>query len=358
MPHVENSWSQETWVTAEWSWDDPRAFAAWNSVAWGDIGVVDNRIWRTWESAEFSWNSYQADERWSDSFVSRFVLTASEDFGVGEAESNNETRNIKGRVEFSESATLISREDGRIEVLERLPFVGHLGKALHQNFAEQFAIVGGKVVKKPAIVELANIGLGDEFDRAAKYKQVLREALALNELPIKRYRAKFAEAIDVYDEYLRRGNAVISDMTFFTGAFSDLDFKNAVDVGAPPGYDQFRDFIQGDYEYQEALYRTVMESINDDRAILTTMRLDIDVPDVFDRGRGSITPAQASAGIGVVFERRFHVVPEITVTMRGGTIVAIPHVVSATTNGFTVKLLNPSNGEGVAGDFTWAAHGY
>jgi hypothetical protein len=66
----------------------------------------------------------------------------------------------------------------------------------------------------------------------------------------------------------------------------------------------------------------------------------------------------ALAGALIGFSRTFRVPPEVTMTHKGGTVVAIPRLSSAVTRtGFTAVLENTA-GTRVTGTFTWIAQGY
>jgi hypothetical protein len=139
-------------------------------------------------------------------------------------------------------------------------------------------------------------------------------------------------------------------------AITEQDFRDILDAGHPPGYSNFRDFISGDYTYQRALFRAILETDNADRGYINGLRVTVDVPDVFDRGTTQIS--DASAGIYVAFTRAFHIAPEVTLTHKGGTVVATPRIIgSITKSGFTA-VLETSAGTRVTGSFTWVAQGY
>jgi hypothetical protein len=158
------------------------------------------------------------------------------------------------------------------------------------------------------------------------------------------------------EQYRRHANGVISDMIVGTTEITEQDFAAIVEAGHPPGYTDFRDFIQGDYTYRRALFRAVLNSRNSDRGFIDALRVTVDVPDVFDRGTTQIT--DAAAGAAIYFSRSFRVAPEVTMTHKGGTAVAIPRLLGAvTTTGFTAVLEN-SSGTRVTGSFTWIAQGY
>ncbi|NDE54228.1 MAG: hypothetical protein EB069_06480 [Actinobacteria bacterium] len=134
------------------------------------------------------------------------------------------------------------------------------------------------------------------------------------------------------------------------------DFADILESGHPPGFTDFRDFIQGDYTYQRALFRAILTSSNADRGYIDGLRLTVDVPDVFDRGTAQVV--SAVSGVAVVFSRQFRVPPEVTLTFKGGTTVAVPRILgSVSITGFTAVLENTS-GVRVTGAISWVAQGY
>ncbi|CAN1541624.1 hypothetical protein MCEMAEM4_01800 [Burkholderiaceae bacterium] len=137
---------------------------------------------------------------------------------------------------------------------------------------------------------------------------------------------------------------------------TEQDFMDILESGHPPGYTNFRDFIQGDYTYQRALFRAVITSNNADRGYIDGLRVTVDVPDVFDRGTAQVV--NAANGVFVGFSRMFRVSPEVTLTFKGGTTVAVPRILgSVSTAGFTAVLEN-TTGVRVTGAISWVAQGY
>lgn len=192
---------------------------------------------------------------------------------------------------------------------------------------------------------------------AKDFGKGIAEAIAFTDAEKKNYSLPFSESVSVIDAYVRRANAIFSNMIVGTTDLTQISFDDIVDSGKIVGYDRFRDFIPGDYTYQKAMFRAILESVNADRARLTNMKVTVDVPDVFDRGQVTISAAQAATGVTVLFYRQFNVVPEVTVTMKGGTVFAIPNVTPSLT-GFSIILKDPATNAGVAGTVSWSAHGY
>ena len=200
------------------------------------------------------------------------------------------------------------------------------------------------------------LAFAENLGRTVVYKRLLQEGLGVSDALRRAMRLAAHEALALAEQYRRRANGVISDMIVASTEITEADFANIVEAGHPPGYTDFRDFIQGDYTYQKALFRAILKSRNSDRGFIDALRVTVDVPDVFDRGTVQITDAQAGAVIG--FSRTFRVPPEVTMTHKGGTVVAIPRLISLVTRtGFTAVLENTA-GTRVTGTFTWIAQGY
>ena len=200
------------------------------------------------------------------------------------------------------------------------------------------------------------VAWGEALGRTVAYRRNLTESLSVSDALRKALRLNAREALALAEQYRRHANGVISDMIVGTTEITEQDFAAIVEAGHPPGYTDFRDFIQGDYTYRRALFRAVLNSRNSDRGFIDALRVTVDVPDIFDRGTAQIT--DAAAGAAIYFSRSFRVVPEVTMTHKGGTAVAIPRLLGAvTTTGFTAVLEN-SSGTRVTGSFTWIAQGY
>lgn len=270
----------------------------------------------TWANASFAWGSGTASKTWEGSQVCDYVLDVTED------------------------VLAINVVDWRRRFLRVVENIG----------------VASSTSKRVTLGVAETLTVAEAFGRTVAYKLAIAEGLSIAEALSKGMSIHKTEAFSLSDEYLRRSNATISDMILDVGDITLADLTTMVDYGHAPGYSSFKDFIPGDYEFQKAMFRSVLTSVTADRTRLTAMRVDIDVPDVFDRGYSVIT--DAAAGVYVAFARPFHIVPDITLTLKGGTVVAVPDVISSDSEGFTAVLKNPSTGVRVTGTFTWAAHGY
>jgi hypothetical protein len=234
--------------------------------------------------------------------------------------------------------------------------VSDLGaKQVRKPFAEAFSSTD-KAARQSVKRVAEAVALGEALGRTVAYRRNLTESLSVSDALRKAMRLTVREALALAEQYRRHANGVISDMIVGITEITEQDFAAIVEAGHPPGYTDFRDFIQGDYTYRRALFRAVLNSRNSDRGFIDALRVTVDVPDIFDRGTAQIT--DAAAGAVISFSRSFRVAPEVTMTHKGGTSVAIPRLLGAvTTTGFTAILEN-SSGNRVAGSFTWIAQGY
>lgn len=241
-----------------------------------------------------------------------------------------------------------------LRISENLNVTEQCSKRLNKPLNENFGFADAKgfgTVKR--VVEA--IALAEAWGRTVAYRRYLNEGLGITDALRRSLKIKSVEALSLAEQYRRHANGVVSDMIVSTTLITDEDFASIVQSGHPPGYTNFRDFIQGDYTYQRALFRAILKSDNADRGYIDALRLTIDVPDIFDRGVADIT--NSSAGITVQFSRSFRFTPQVTMTHKGGTTTAIPRILGTpTTSGFTA-VLEDKTGARVTGSFSWLAQG-
>ena len=242
-----------------------------------------------------------------------------------------------------------------LRVAENLSFAEKSAKAMTKPQGESFGM--SDALARSQVKRVAEaFSFAESLGRTVAYRLAISEGFAIAEALRRAQTLKLSEALGLAEQYRRRANGVISDMIVASTEITEQDFAAIVEAGHPPGYTDFRDFIQGDYTYRRALFRAVLNSRNSDRGFIDALRVTVDVPDIFDRGTAQIT--DAAAGAVIYFSRSFRVAPEVTMTHKGGTAVAIPRLLgSVTTTGFTAILEN-SSGTRVTGSFTWIAQGY
>jgi hypothetical protein len=242
-----------------------------------------------------------------------------------------------------------------LRVGESFSFTEKPSKALTKPQAESFRFT--ETLSRSQVKRISETFVFAEvFGRTVVYRKAISEGFAMGEALRRAQTLKLAEALNLAEQYRRRANGVISDMIVASTEITEQDFMDILESGHPPGYTNFRDFIQGDYTYQRALFRAILTSSNADRGYIDGLRVTVDVPDVFDRGTAQVS--NAANGVTVVFARQFRVSPEVTLTFKGGTTVAVPRILGAvSTTGFTAVLENTS-GTRVTGAISWVAQGY
>ena len=137
------------------------------------------------------------------------------------------------------------------------------------------------------------------------------------------------------------------------------DFEDRVLSGRVSGFSEFKSYIQGDYTYDKAMVKAVLESTSvSGRTELENMEIQVDLPDIIERGTATILVD--TDGIAVTFNKSFWITPELTVTVKGGdnTVALIPEITQQSSAGFTVKLRNADTGAYAIGTLSWTAHGY
>ena len=278
---------------------------------------------------------------------------AFEAFGLGDDLDRQMTKRISEAVAFAETYTDLIAFILRIS--EGLGVSDFGAKQLRKPFSESFGTTD-KAARQTVKRVAEAVALGEALGRTVAYRRNLTEGLAVSDALRRAMSLTAREALAFAEQYRRHANGVISDMIVGSTEITEQDFAAIVEAGHPPGYTDFRDFIQGDYTYRRALFRAILNSRNSDRAFIDALRVTVDVPDIFDRGTAQIT--DPAAGASIYFSRSFRVAPEVTMTHKGGTAVAIPRLLGAvTTTGFTAVLEN-SSGTRVSGSFTWIAQGY
>ena len=279
--------------------------------------------------------------------------SAFEAFGLGDDLDRLITKRIAEAVAFAETYTDLIAFILRIS--EGLGVSDLAAKQVRKPFSEAFSSTDKatrQLVKRVAEA----VALGEVLGRTVAYRRNLSEGFSVSDALRKAMRLNAREAFALAEQYRRNANGVISDMIVGTTEITEQDFAAIVEAGHPPGYTDFRDFIQGDYTYQRALFRAILTSSNADRGYIDGLRVTVDVPDVFDRGTAQVS--NAANGVTVVFARQFRVSPEVTLTFKGGTTVAVPRILGAVSiTGFTAVLENTA-GTRVTGAISWVAQGY
>jgi hypothetical protein len=148
---------------------------------------------------------------------------------------------------------------------------------------------------------------------------------------------------------------VLSDAIVSVGDIDTATFLNMLTNGGPAGYGPFQAFIDGDYQYDNAVFREVLTAAGPDRPRIQNLKLAVDVPDVIDRGTAVI---DSTGTLTVTFARTFITTPQVAI---GSEVVdddVLVKITSKTNTSFTITAKHTSTGDPATATVGWIAHGY
>lgn len=149
---------------------------------------------------------------------------------------------------------------------------------------------------------------------------------------------------------------VYAAMQFWDADLSAGDFTERARLLYPLGYAPWRDFVPGDYEFENAYVWLSAEVADRSQEIVISQALmRTDAEDVVETGSAAV----ASPSSTIDFTRTFNVPPEVTAVQKSGATLAIARVSAVTETGFTVSLYDVSNpATTVSGTISFTAVGY
>ena len=269
---------------------------------------------------------------------------------ISDKELNAFVKKVLSNLNFSETYT--DNILFMIRAMESILFTETPKKTTAIPKSEVFAITdkgiksAGKVNK-----ETLHTTDGNTIDRDVSYHRVLTEAVHLVDKVAKHLSFTREEAMNLMTDILRRANATISDIVISTG---DMTLEEFSALSTPAGFEEFKDFLSGELNYKDALVKVIMEAgITSGRPLITEWKLNVDVPDVVDKGTADLT---AGTTTRVNFNRSFYEPPEVNVTLKGGTVIASPRITNITTTYFDVELIG-TGGTQIAGTISWTSLG-
>lgn len=206
------------------------------------------------------------------------------------------------------------------------------------------------------------VQLNEAFNRLCIIGKTIKDDIEVAEQFKKQYSLQERDSFTIYDAFIKACEAVLSNLAIRYGELDDESFMKL--VNAPSGYTDFTDFKVGEYEYEEALVRIVLETkVPQSPASVADVVLHVDIPDTDDRGITQIT--DTTAATKVRFNKHYYNPPEVNVVLRAGSTAnsnVVPYIVS--TDGqddvgryFEVELI-AANGERTTGTISWVSKGY
>lgn len=255
---------------------------------------------------------------------------------------------------YAESSWLSARDPVAFDlsISETIASLETVSKDVSRTIVESFAVSESRS-SAIALNKSESLAISEQFSRVATFYLALSEAVGIVETVPKSVGISKSDSFSMSDEIRRNSLAVISDVLIGQSDITDLEFDAILQQAMPVGYGEFVPFMEGDHEYQRAIFKAVITAADSSRPRLTALEVNVDVPDMFDSGAVTITPG----GTTVWFSRPFNLPPEVNLTLKGGTVFCIPRVRDITRFGFTAELFDSSN-VSVAGTATWKAHGF
>jgi len=324
-----------------------------------------------WAISAFDWQDVEADKGWSGAHVSDYAADAGEALPVAGMAARIAAPHASSTLALSDARigeTLVHRRRSLaiaetyvdyinfiLSVAENLALGEVAAKIAQHPETEAFGLVDMRT-SFPAKNSIEPLALADALERLTAFRRDLAEAVALTDAEAKMSVRLSTEAFALADALLRHANAVLADLGVRSTPMDETTFRDLVAAKGPLGYGPFRDLAPGDYEYAKALIGLLLSApVTGERVAIADAVLNVDVPDVRDRGTASI-PA---TGATVAFNRSFTDPPEVQVTLKAGGTPALPEIIAISTTGFDVQLFDAADGVTlVAGTVSWSALGY
>lgn len=249
--------------------------------------------------------------------------------------------------------------DWTLNVTESMLLLGGIIRDFDTVLFEKFSITDNdKTINSYQLNNSTSLSFSDSLHYYTSYIRKYSESIGVSDSLENKYYLYEKDSFGVDDAINRAIKCVLSDIIFENGSWNIDSFNDAMYKGKHAGYDTFRPFVTGDYSYEKALFRVAMDTTGTDIAVVEQFIIDVDVPDITDRGSASVI--DKNFNLIVKFNRTFHIAPEVTITMRSGSSATpiVPVVDSVTEKQFEMHLMNAITGENVDGSFIWSAVGY
>lgn len=170
------------------------------------------------------------------------------------------------------------------------------------------------------------------------------------------------ESIETWDQISIYGTSVgfkgsVGDLALYDSASRGASFAQSWDARGPVGFSSFSPLVAGEYEFEDAIIRmriTAPQAFGQVLSI-TRAKINIDVPDVIDKGEVDLT----STGDWITFGREFYLPPAVTATQRGGINRAVVVIEQIERTRFFARMYrSDAPATATAGRITYAANGY
>ena len=222
---------------------------------------------------------------------------------------------------------------------------------LYRSFVER---IGLRTEILPPLSTLLVEGICLQGDRIPQPRSLISEKLVVSEALVPPLMSHFTERIGFYDTVVRASDASISGIAVGNG-MTLAEFKSR--LMRPLGYETFRPFHVGEYEYERALVRISMTagSLGAIPQIYDVV-MNVDIDDTVDRGTARVEAKETE----IPYRKHYYTKPEVTVTLQRGNTgdgVLTPEITMIGTDFFRC-ILHKRDGTAATGTVSWTAVGY
>lgn len=196
--------------------------------------------------------------------------------------------------------------------------------------------------------------LSDSISSLSDFRRLYSENLLISDSLFGSFGSNFYDDFSLSDSFIRGIDFALGNLGIKTTDLDLTSFLSSFDT--PFGYSPFQEFIVGEYEYDQAIFRTTISSLNHSvNTAINKLDIHVDIPDTVDRG----TAVLFAENTFVSFNKTYYTKPEVNVNINGGISgeVRIPHVTEITLTGFYVELRDLTNSL-VSGQISWTSNGY
>ena len=347
----------------------------------------------TWAEADFPFADARAAKPWKDfgaGLVFGDKLSASVDYSRHFKESMTVADGVIGSADYArELSDGFALSDGFDWLtLSLLSLVDSFGlsdsKTERMDYAREYPerinLAVGQAQMMSAALE-DRFSILDTVQMSAEFKALHREALRvaaafsqqgtflheyvedvrIAELFASKFATSYAESLRLKETFLRPADIVLADVSLQDTPYDLASFRALCDTA--PGYEPFIPYNVGEYEYQKALVRLVVEAgAYGSEPVVYDAVINVDIEDTVDRG--TVTIADTTKPTRVRFNKHYYTRPEVSVTLQGGNTAAgivTPNIVAIDKDNagfyFDVELIK-SDKTRAQGRITWSAVGY
>ena len=275
--------------------------------------------------------------------VERIAAKAAQTYEISHVLSDGAgLRDVRGHVftahrSFAEGLTLKARTERELE--------------LRRMFTEQIGLRIDRL--RPPTSHFVE-GIGVLVDRIPPLGSQFVERIGLSVSLVPPLVSRFTERVVLYDVVQRASEASLSGIAIGNG-MTLAEFKSR--LMRPVGYETFRPFHVGEYEYEKALVR-IFITVGSFGAIpeIYDVVMNVDIDDTVDRGAARLAAKETV----VAYNKHYYTKPEVTVTLLSGNTadgIVLPEITTIGTEAFTC-VLRKRDGSAAAGTISWTSVGY